>query len=325
MSATSRSKIISFEEAARLIPDKATIGCCGVIGWITPDRMLQSIGERFEKESAPSGCTFYFPVATGDSIEIPGMDHVAIPGLMKRIITGSLINPRNPRTGERPRLMRAIQSNQVEAYSWPIGATMQFLREVARKGPGLFTEIGLGCYIDPRQTGGKINEAAQEDLVFVRQIEGKEYLFYPTFPLHVAIIRGTTSDPYGNVTMEKEPFLSAVLPLAMAAKSSGGKVIVQVERTVARGSLHPQAVRVPGCLVDAIVVDPHQVMGTQCQYMPEACGETRGPLENLPKIPFGIDKVIARRAAREVHPGQVCIFGFGAAGDVPLILPRMAA
>jgi propionate CoA-transferase len=248
------------------------------------------------------------------------MDHVAIPGLMKRIVCGSYINPRHPKTGERPRLMRAIHDNQIEAYSWPIGATMQWLREVARKSPGLFTEIGLGCYIDPRQDGGKVNAAAKEDLVFVREIEGKEYLFYPTFPLQTCIIRGTTADTYGNVTMEKEPFLSSVLPLAMAAKSSGGKVILQVERVVQRGSLNPQLIRVPGCLVDAIVVDPHQVMGSECHYLPEASGETRGLLANVPRIPFGVDKVIARRAAREVPRGQVSIFGFGAAGDVPLIL-----
>lgn len=320
MAVTRDNKVIPFAEAARLIPNGATIGCCGVIGWLTPDRMLKSIAERFGQEASPSGCTFYFPCGTGDAIEIKGMDHVALPGLMKRIISGSYINPRNPKTGERPRLMQAIHANQVEAYSWPIGATMQWLREVARKSPGLFTTIGIDCYIDPRHTGGKVNAAAKEDLVFVREVEGKEYLFYPTFPIDIAIIRGTTADSYGNVTMEKEPFLSSVLPLAMAAKSSGGKVIVQVERVAERGELNPQLVRIPGCLVDAIVVDPDQVMGSECAYMPEASGEIRGHLNDLPKIPFGVDKVIARRAARQVTPGQVGIFGFGAAGDVPLIL-----
>jgi propionate CoA-transferase len=320
MSVTSKSKVVSFEEAAEMVPDGATIGCCGVIGWITPDRMLQSIAQRYQQDSSPSNCTFYFPCGTGDSIEIPGMDHVAVPGLMKRIISGSYINPLNPKTGERPKLMQMIHANKVEAYSWPIGATTQWLRETTRKGPGLLTEIGIGCYIDPRQTGGKVNDAAKDDLVFLREMNGKEYLFYPTFPIDIAIVRGTTADIYGNVTFEKEPFLSAVLQLAMAAKSSGGKVIVQVERVVERGSLPAHMVRIPGCLVDAIVVDPKQVMGSECEYLPEASGEARGSLENLPRIPFGVDKVIARRAAREVRPGEVGIFGFGAAGDVPLIL-----
>jgi len=320
MSVTSTSKIVTFEEAAALIPDGATVGCCGVIGWLTPDRMLKSIGDRYRREAAPRNCTFYFPVGTGDAIEIPGMDHVALPGLMKRIIAGSYINPRNPKTGERPLLMKAIHANEVEAYAWPIGATMQYLREVARRSPGLFTEIGLGCYIDPRHSGGKVNNAAKDDLVFVREIDGKEFLFYPSMPFHIAIIRGTTADTYGNVSMEKEPFLSSVIPMAMAAKASGGKVIVQVERVVQRGSLTPQMVRIPGCLVDAVVVDPDQVMGSGCHYMPEAAGETKGLLSNLPRIPFGVDKIIARRAAKEVKQGEVGIFGFGAAGDVPLIL-----
>ena len=320
MSITRQSKVISHPEAARLIPDGATVGCCGVIGWLTPDRMLRSIAERFERESSPSSCTFFFPCGTGDAIGIKGMDHVAIPGLMKRIISGSYVNPRNPKTGERPRLMQAIHANQVEAYSWPIGATMQWLREVARRSPGLFTEIGLGCYIDPRQTGGKLTASAKQDLVFVREIEGKEYLFYPTFPIDVAVIRGTTADTFGNLTMEKEPFISSMLPLAMAAKARGGKVIAQVERVVARGTLPTQHVRIPGCLVDAIVVDADQVMGTNCTYLPEASGERRGSLADLPRIPFGVDKVIARRAARAVLPGEVAIFGFGASGDIPLIL-----
>ena len=320
MSVTSSSKVVTFEEAAQLIPDRATIGCCGVIGWLTPDLMLKSVAERFQREAAPADCTFYFPCGTGDALEIKGMDHVAIPGLMKRIISGSYINPRNPKTGERPRLMQAIHANQVEAYSWPIGATMQWLREVARKSPGLFTDIGLDCYIDPRHSGGKINAAAKEDLVFRQEINGKDYLFYPTFPIDIAIIRGTTADSYGNITMEKEPFLSSVLPLAMAAKASGGKVIAQVQRVVDRHQLPAQLVRIPGCLIDAIVVDPNQVMGSECTYMPEASGEVRGPMKGLPKIPFGIDKVIARRAAREIKSGKVGIFGFGAAGDMPLIL-----
>ena len=320
MSVTSKSKIVSFEEAAALIPNRATIGCCGVIGWITPDRMLKSIAERYNKESAPADCTFFLPVGVGDALEIKGMDHIAIPGLLKRMVCGSYVNPRDPKTGERPKLMSVIHANQIEAYAWPIGATMQWLREVARHGPGLFTEIGIGCYIDPRQTGGKLNESTKEDLVFVKELEGKEFLYYPTFPIDIAIIRGTTADTYGNITMEKEPFLSAVLPLAMAAKASGGKVIVQVERVAERGSLPAQMVRVPGYLVDAIVVDSEQVMGSNCKYLPEASGEVRGLLAGLPKIPFGVDKIIARRAAREVRPGEVGIFGFGASGDIPLIL-----
>jgi len=320
MPITRQSKVIPFAAAAGLIPDGAVIGCCGVIGWLTPERMLRSIAERFEREAHPAACTFFFPCGTGDAIEIKGMDHVATPGLMKRIISGSYINPRHPQTGERPRLMQAIHANQVEAYSWPIGATMQWLREVARRSPGLFTEIGLGCYIDPRQTGGKLTASAQEDLVFVRELEGKEYLFYPTFPIDVAIIRGTTADTFGNITMEKEPFISSMLPLTMAAKARGGKVIAQVERVVPRGSQPTQHVRIPGCLVDAVVIDPDQVMGTECRYSPQASGEIHGTLEHLPKIPFGVDKVIARRAARAVRPGEVAIFGFGASGDVPLIL-----
>ena len=162
------------------------------------------------------------------------MDHVAIPGLMKRIVAGSYVNSLNPVTGKRPEVMRLIRENQIEAYSWPIGATMHWLREVARRSPGYFTEVGLGSYIDPRQTGGKLNSKTQDDLVRLIEISGREYLFYPTWPLDVGIIRATAADEFGNLSFEDEPLMSSSLAIALAAKACGGKVIAQVKRLVTR-------------------------------------------------------------------------------------------
>src|SRR5690606_24984723 len=137
----------------------------GVIGWITPDELLKGLGDRFDREASPKNLTFYFPCGTGDAMEIGGMDRVAKKGLMKRIVSGSYINPTHPRTGERPKLMQLIKQDAIEAYSWPIGASMQWLREVARKSPGYLTKIGIGSYIDPEQDGGRLTSLAKDDLV----------------------------------------------------------------------------------------------------------------------------------------------------------------
>ncbi|MEP9352535.1 CoA-transferase [Xanthobacter sp. KR7-65] len=314
-----RNKVVSAEVAAGLIRDGDAVACVGVIGWITPDHMLKAVGERFARTGTPRGLTFYFPVGTGDAVDIPGMDHVAREGLMKRIVSGSYINPLNPRTGQRPALMGLIRENKVEAYSWPIGATMHWLREVARRSPGYLTKIGLGTYADPRHGGGKFTTRCQDDLIEVMDFRGEEHLFYPTWPLNVGIIRAASADEFGNLSWEDEPLLSSNLQIALAVKASGGKVIAQVRRIVPRHSRPVSSVRVPGVLVDAVVVDPEMVMSTDVAYDPGYLGMANHPLQ-LGPLPISPDKVIARRAAREVRPGEVSIFGFGASSDAPQVM-----
>ena len=313
------SKVMSAAKAAELIRDGDAVACVGVIGWITPDLMLKAVGERFAASGTPGGLTFYFPVGTGDGVDIPGMDHVAREGLMKRIVSGSYINPLNPRTGGRPALMGLIRDNKVEAYSWPIGATMHWLREVARRSPGYLTRIGIGTYIDPRHGGGKFTALCNDDLVEVITFRGEEHLFFPSWPLNVGIIRAASADEFGNLSWEDEPLLSSNLQIALAVKANGGQVIAQVRRIVPRHSRPVSAVRVPGVLVDAIVVDRDMAMSTGVSYDPGYLGMANHPLSQGP-LPISADKVIARRASREVRPREVSIFGFGASSDVPRVM-----
>ena len=313
------SKIVSAADAVAAIKDGQTIASVGVIGWVVPDATLAALGDRFRLTGAPRGLTFYFPCGTGDAIGIRGMDHVAQEGLMKRIISGSYINPIDPRTGKRPALMQLIQENRVEAYSWPIGASMHWLREVARKSPGYITRVGLGTYADPDCGGGKFTARCSENLIRKVRIGVEEFLFYPTRPIDVAIIRASSADAFGNLSFEDEPLVSASLALALAAKASGGRVIAQVRRIVPRSARAATTVRLPGMFVDALVVEPEMMMGTDVRYDRNylSADVTTGP---LPAIPFGPDKVISRRAAMEVRKHELSIFGFGAAADVPLVM-----
>ena len=314
------NKRISADDAARLVRSGDTVASVGVIGWITPDALLRGLADRFRCDSEPRDLTFYFPCGTGDSIDIRGMDHVAVEGLMRRIISGSYVNPLHPTKRTRPELMRLIRENCIEAYSWPIGASMQWLREVARRSPGLMTEIGLGTYADPRQQGGKFTSLAKHDLIELIEFRGKPYLFYPTFPLNVGFIRASSADSSGNLSYEDETLISSNIALALAVKASGGIVIAQVRQEVARYSRPAHHVRIPGVLVDHYVVEPEQMSGTDIRSDRAYLGGAAPDLDSLPKLPLGTDKVIARRASREVRPGRTCIFGFGASSDVPLVM-----
>lgn len=314
------SKIVDAVTAVASIADGQTVASVGVIGWITPDAVLKALGDRFRETASPRDLTFYFPCGTGDAQGIRGMDHVAQAGLMKRIVAGSYINPVDPRTGKRPELMRLIRENAIEAYSWPIGASMHWLREVARKSPGYFTRIGLGTYIDPLLTGGKFTPRATEDLVQRVEVNGETLLFYPSWPIDVAIVRASSADENGNLSFEDEPLVSSNIGLILAAKASGGRVIAQVRRIVPANGRPASTTAVPGMFVDAVVVDEAMMMASETPYEPAYFSGTRMPLAMLPRPEQSPDKVIAARAAVEVRKRELSIFGFGAAADVPLVM-----
>lgn len=314
------TKIVDVASAVAGIKDGQTVASVGVIGWITPDKVLKALGDRFRETGAPRNLTFYFPCGTGDAQGIKGMDHVAQEGLMKRVVSGSYINPVDPLTGKRPELMRLIRENRIEAYSWPIGASMHWLREVARNSPGYMTRVGLGTYIDPDQGGGRFTEKARDSLVQKIELNGEQLLFYPTWPLDVAIVRASSADRFGNLSFEDEALVSSNIGLVLAAKASGGRVIAQVRRVVEHGARPASSVKIPGMFIDQVVVDPDMMMTSETRLEPAYFGGRRFPLEALPRPPMSADKVIALRAAREVRPHELSIFGFGAAADVPLVM-----
>ncbi|MDQ1720951.1 MAG: propionate CoA-transferase [Pseudonocardiales bacterium] len=318
--ARAESKVCDLTAAVAGIADFQSVACTGVLGWITPDAVLGALGDRFETTGSPRGLTFYFPCATGDAMGIAGMEHVARPGLMSRIISGSYINPRHPVTGARPALSELIRNNLVQAHSWPIGASMHWLREVARGSPGYLTRIGLGTYIDPRHGGGKFTGLAQDGLVEVVRFRGEEFLFYPSWPLDVGILRASSADEHGNLSFEELPLTSANLAMALAVKASGGTVIAQVGKIVPRGSRSAHRVRIPGVLVDHVVPVAGQPAGTDVLSDPGYLAPVPDAIERLPRLPAGADKVIARRVSQELRLGETTILGFGGSSGAILAM-----
>jgi propionate CoA-transferase len=165
-----------------------------------------------------------------------------------------------------------------------------------------------------------MNERTVEDLVRIIAFDGEEWLYFKAIPIDVAIVRGTTADEWGNVSMEQEGAYLGALDQALAARANGGTVIAQVKRLAAAGSLPPQQVRIPSTLVDHVVVDPDQWQTTQTPYDPAISGEVRRPAGEFEPVPWGTDKVIARRAALELREGEAVNLGFGISALVPRVL-----
>jgi propionate CoA-transferase len=309
--------ILTAGEAAGLIPAGATLTVSSSAAQLVPEAVLAGIEGRFLASGEPTGLTVVFPLAVGDSFGTVGLDHLAHPGLIKRLIGGSYVN--GPASLPAPKISAMIHSNQVEAYNFPLGPLLHLHRDIAGKKPGVITKIGLDTFVDPRQQGGRMNDVTPPDLVEVLQLSGQEWLFYKSFPIDVAIIRATTADTHGNLTLEHEGTFMGVLPQAMAAHNSGGRVIAQVKRVVAAGTLQPQMVKVPGILVDAIVVDPTQRMNTGIDYDPAISGEIRAAQLPIQPAALGAEKIIARRALCAIRPGDIVNLGFGISSLVPTI------
>jgi propionate CoA-transferase len=307
-----RPVVLTPAQAAELVQSGDTIlinGSGGGVG--TPERFLEALAERYRQSGRPAAITAVHPVGCGDWGE-KGMSRLALPGLLKRQVTGSL--------GNSPATMAMAAAEEIEAYTLPQGVLSQLCREIAGGRPGLVTHVGLGSFVDPRHGGGRQSARATDEMVELITLHGREFLFYPAFPIDVAIIRATTADETGNLTMEREPFIGDPLAMAQAAHNSGGVVIAQVERMRKAGTTPAREVKVPGALVDAIIVDPDQQQTYAVRYSPGYSGEIRVPIAPHPPADLDLRTIIARRACLELFPGCIANLGYGVSTGIARIL-----
>ncbi|MDP8973398.1 MAG: acyl CoA:acetate/3-ketoacid CoA transferase, partial [Actinomycetota bacterium] len=307
-----RNKVISPEAAARVIMNGDTVATGGFVGIGFPEELAIALEERFNETQSPNDLTLVYAAGQGDG-ETKGLNHFAKDGMVKRVIGGHW--------GLAPSLWALALENKIEAYCFPQGVISLLFREIAAHRPGLFTLVGRDTFVDPRLDGGKLNDVTEEDLIEIVELEGTEYLFYKSFPIDVALLRGTTADEEGNITMEKEALTLEALSIAQAVKNSGGVVIVQVERVTAERILSPQAVQIPSIFVDGVVLaEPENHLQTFAEdYNPSYTGEIKISPDNIPLVPFDARKAIARRAVMFLKMNAVVNLGIGMPEGMPSV------
>lgn len=299
-------------EAAALIETGDTVLITGSGGGLMDaDYVYEGVEERFLNRGEPRDLTLIHATGIG-SREYTGLSRFAHEGLVRRVIGGHW--------AWSPEMIELALTNKIEAYNLPQGVLSLLTREIAAGRPGLVTPVGLHTFVDPERDGGKLNDRTSEDLVERTTLNGEPLLFYEGPPIDVTILRGTTADEAGNISAEHEAANLDVLSAAQAAKNSGGIVIAQVKRLAKEGTLPPRNVEVPAPLTDAIVVYPEQWQTVESRYNPSFSGELRTPEDTMTSLDFGLRKIVARRAAKELSPNTVVNLGFGIADGVANVM-----
>ncbi|WP_206352466.1 acyl CoA:acetate/3-ketoacid CoA transferase [Tautonia rosea] len=304
--------LCSADEAVEAINDGQTLVSGGFVGAAHPEALTAAIKARFLQTGHPQGLTLLYAAGQGDGAD-RGLNHLGHRGLLARVIGGHW--------GLAPRIGQLALADEIEAYNFPQGVICHLLRDIAAGRPGCITGVGLGTFIDPIHQGGRMNARSSPDLVQRLELDGRPWLFYRAFPVHIGLIRGTAADIHGNLVMDEEAIIGEVLAIAQAVHNCGGTVIAQVRRLLPQAA-PPMSVRVPGILIDRIVLasgDQHDQTFAE-RFNPTYCRPGNVDLlDDRPRLSAGVRRIIASRACDELKPGAIANLGIGMPEGIALI------
>lgn len=300
------NKLYTVKDAVNLIKDGDIVAISGFMLAAVADEVFANIEEKFLKEGAPRDLTLYQAAGVTD-FKTAGTIRLTHEGLLKRYICGHY--------GNNQKMIDMVNSNRIESYNLPQGVIEHLFRAAASGKVGEITKVGLKTYMDPRQAGGKMNSITTENIVELVDILGEEHLLYRAPKFNIGLVRGTTADELGNISMEEESAYIDALDVAMAVKASGGKVIVQVKNYVRSDSMKRSQVIIPGIFVDAVVltsdVEKYHRQTPGSVYDPILAGHYKKEGTGFKPIPLDNRKIIARRAAMELNSNAVVNLGIG--------------
>lgn len=301
-------KIITKEEIGNIIKDGDMVAISGSGGSGSCETILKGINQSFKKSGHPANLGVTCGISPGNLTEEEvGMNYLALPGLVKKAICAHL--------GMGKLFGKAVGNNEFATFAVPLGVINHLYRAQAGGEPGIITHIGLNTFADPRLGGCRVNELAkkEEDLVSLITIENKTYLFYKTFPINVAIVKGSIADSDGNISLEEEGVIGEQYNMAIAAHNSGGIVIAEVKRIVPKGTLKARNVLIHSSYVDYVVITEKEDLGEYNLpvYRPEVTGDKKIPLASIAPAKLDERKVCSRRAALELTKNAVINLGVG--------------
>ena len=304
-------KILEAKEVVKFIKDGNTVAFGGAgAGHAVADKILEALGTRYKKTGSPKMLKTIHPCGIGDN-DSKGLNHIAHEGLIDTNIGGFW--------GNAPKMVALAKENKIKGYNLPQGVMSHLMRASASGKPGIITHVGMKTFVDPEHGGGKINEVTLEDIVMHIKIKERDYLFYDSFKIDVAIIRGTSIDSEGNLTMEEEVGSFSMMSIAEAAKTNNGIVIAQV-KNINKGHCNPSHVKVPGQLIDFVVQDKEQGM-TFISKFDRALVKRDEPYTD-DELLEGLKRIVSRRAAMELYEGAFVNLGYGMSDGVPIVAKR---
>lgn len=310
------AKFIKAKEVVDIIKDGMTVFLDGFVGIGIPEEVYIEVEKSFLEKGTPKDLKIMFAAGFGNAKTGAGLNRFAHKGMIEQVIGGHW--------GLAPNLGNLVNNCEIKGYNFPQGVIAQMFRDMAANKPGTISHVGLGTFVDPDLQGGKLNSITTEDIVEKLHLNGRDVLFFKGQKGDIALLKGTTADCEGNISMEEEPLSLEVLSIAMAVRNNGGKVIVQVKRKMEEGYIQPKDVKIPGILVDYVVVAENSA--NHMQTLADNFREefvTRKKVEPSQKEVAKLDerKIIARRCAMLLNKEQKILnYGIGVPEMIATVL-----